>query len=80
MLVLTRKVDEGIVIGDNIKVRVIAVEGNKVKLGIVAEKDIPVVREEIMELVRNENLSAGQFDDTNLDWAMIMPSSDKIRR
>ncbi|NLV22461.1 MAG: carbon storage regulator CsrA [Syntrophomonadaceae bacterium] len=80
MLVLTRKVDEGIVIGDNIKIRVIAVEGNKVKLGVVAEKDIPIIREEILESVKNENLSAGQVDDTNLDWNVVMPREDKTGR
>lgn len=80
MLVLTRKVDEGIVIGDNIRVKVIAVEGNKVKLGVVAEKSIPIVREEIMESVRNENLSAGQFSDASLDWSFFNPFADKTGR
>ncbi len=80
MLVLTRKIDEGIIIGDNIKIRVIAIEGNKVKLGVVAEKNIPIVREEIMESVKNENLSAGQVDEASLDWTVLMPITDQIRR
>lgn len=80
MLVLTRKVDEGIVIGDNIRVKVIAIEGNKVKLGVVAEKDIPIVREEILESIKNENLSAGQVDDASLDWIMVMPRTNTIGR
>ncbi|NLV21313.1 MAG: carbon storage regulator CsrA [Syntrophomonadaceae bacterium] len=77
MLVLTRKIDEGIVIGDNITIRVIAVEGNKVKLGIIADKDISIVREEILEAVKNENLSAGHIDGSILNWSIIPPSEQK---
>ena len=76
MLVLTRRVDEGVVIGDNIRIRVIAIEGNKVKLGITADKAIPVIREEIIELVKNENLAAGKFDDSIFDLIGILPHSD----
>ncbi len=47
MLVLTRKVEQGIVIGDNIYVRILSVERDRVKLGIEAPKDIPILREEL---------------------------------
>jgi carbon storage regulator len=73
MLVLTRKVDEGILIGDNIKIKVIAIEGNKIKLGIQADKNIVIVREEILEAIKNENMSAGQIDDASLNWSIVMP-------
>lgn len=76
MLVLTRKVDEGILIGDNIKIRVIAIDGNKVILGIIADKDISIVREEIIEAVKKENLSAGQIDESTLNWSIITPQPE----
>jgi carbon storage regulator len=47
MLVLTRKVGEEIVIGDNIRIKVVAVLGGKVRIGIVAPKDVTVDRQEV---------------------------------
>ena len=58
MLILTRKADQGIVIQDNIVVRVLAVEGDRVKLGIAAPRSVVVLREELCDAVREENRSA----------------------
>ncbi len=49
MLVLTRKVDQGLVIAGNIHIRVLGVEGDRVKIGIAAPKEIPVLRDELVE-------------------------------
>ena len=51
MLVLSRKVDEEILIGDNIRVVVIEVRGDKVRLGVAAPKDIPVHRKEVSDAI-----------------------------
>jgi carbon storage regulator len=48
MLVLTRKLDEAIVIGDNIRIQVVEIDRGKVRLGITAPRDIPIYREELM--------------------------------
>ena len=53
MLVLSRKNGEAIVIGDGITVTVLAVEGNRVKLGVVAPPEVPIHREEIGEAFRS---------------------------
>ena len=48
MLVLSRKLNQEIRIGENIVVRVLAIKGNQVRLGIVAPSEVPVLREEIL--------------------------------
>ncbi|MBX2836436.1 MAG: carbon storage regulator CsrA [Gammaproteobacteria bacterium] len=47
MLILTRRSNERIFIGDNIVLSILAIEGNRVKLGIDAPKDVAILREEI---------------------------------
>jgi carbon storage regulator len=60
MLVLTRKKDESIIIGDEIAVTVLGIEGDQVRLGITAPRDIAVHRREIYELIRRENVEAAR--------------------
>ena len=59
MLVLTRKIDQGIVIAGNIYIRVLGVERDRVKIGIDAPIEIPILRQELLE--REEK--AGTRDD-----------------
>lgn len=54
MLILTRRPDETVVIGNDIRVRVMAVNGNQVRIGIEAPKNIEVDREEIYERKQQE--------------------------
>lgn len=58
MLVLTRKIGESIMIGDQIEVKVISVEGDQVKLGIVAPKSVKVHRSEIFEAIQAQNMES----------------------
>jgi carbon storage regulator len=55
MLVLSRKKDEKIVIGDNITLMVIEIRGDKVRLGIEAPRDVTVHREEVYEAIKRES-------------------------
>ena len=65
MLVLTRKIDESIVIGDNIVVKVVAVENGVVKLGIDAPKEISIMRSELLEEIAKTNRAAMGNSDEN---------------
>jgi carbon storage regulator len=55
MLILTRRVGETLMIGDEVTVTVLGVKGNQVRVGVNAPKDVAVHREEIYDRIRNEN-------------------------
>lgn len=60
MLVLTRKVHQSIVIGDNVEVVVLEVRGEQVRLGIRAPKDVAVHRKEIYEQIHEETAASAE--------------------
>lgn len=66
MLVLTRKVNQSIVIGNDIEVVVLEVRGEQVRLGIKAPKSIAVHRKEIFEQIQDENQAAANVDPTDI--------------
>ena len=62
MLVLTRKVNQSIVIGDDIEVVVLEVRGEQIRLGIKAPRDVVVHRKEIYDQIQVENQAASTVD------------------
>lgn len=58
MLVLTRKVGESLIIGDDIEIKIVEVNQKSVKVGIDAPKSITVYRKEIYEAIKQENIEA----------------------
>lgn len=69
MLVLSRKKNESIIINNDVIVTVVEIRGDKVRLGIVAPKDVPVHREEVYEAIHGMKphtataIKAGESDD-----------------
>ena len=64
MLILTRKIDQGIIIAGNIHVRVLGVERDRVKIGISAPREVTVLRDELVE--RDQRAKAkGEGENTN---------------
>ncbi|HEM8304027.1 MULTISPECIES: carbon storage regulator CsrA [Providencia] len=55
MLILTRRINEEVMIGDDIKIRILGVKGNQVRIGIAAPEDVSVHREEIYQRILAEN-------------------------
>ena len=58
MLILTRRPGEAIVINGDIRVRILSIEGERVKLGVEAPREVPVLRQELLDEVRRSNLEA----------------------
>ena len=80
MLVLTRKANQSIMIGDSIEVSVLSVLGEKVRLGIQAPRDVPVFRKEVFLEIQAQNLEAAESSKESLDQALgMMGEADATR-
>jgi carbon storage regulator len=80
MLVLSRKIDERIMIGDQIEISVVDIKGDQVKIGIQAPGHIKVYRQEVYEAIQRENIEAARARPAslpNLDRLLDSSKQDK---
>jgi len=65
MLILTRKIGQSLIIGDDVEIKIVSIDNDNVKIGISAPKDVTVVRKELLE-VKDENKKAINIDKSSL--------------
>ena len=70
MLVLSRKSEEKIMIGKDIVISILEVDGTSVKLGIQAPKEISILRMEVFEKIQNKNIASASKDLKDISEAM----------
>lgn len=62
MLVISRKINEKIKIGENIEIVIVSIDKNQVKIGIEAPKNLTILRSELLENIKEQNIKASKTD------------------
>ncbi len=76
MLILTRRIGETVIIGDDINITVLGVKGNQVRLGVNAPRDVSVHREEIYQRIKFEQEGKGEAGDSDAKGATVTRIND----
>ena len=75
MLILSRRPGESVHVGDDIKITILSIKGQQIKIGLEVPEQTPVYREEIYLKVRNQNTSALELDNDDLMVAAALWTS-----
>ena len=65
MLALARKVNESIMIGNDIEITILEIKGDQIKIGVKAPKSVPIYRKELYVQIQDENKNAGEKVDVD---------------
>lgn len=77
MLILSRKRNDSIRIGDNITITVVEISGDTIKIGIDAPKNIQIIRSELLKAVEQENKNAASPRSAIFDLAQLIKGDQK---
>ena len=75
MLILSRRPGESVHVGDDIKITILSIKGQQIKIGLEVPEQMPVYREEIYLKVRSQNASALELDNNDLMVAAALWTS-----
>jgi carbon storage regulator len=78
MLVLSRQLDESIMIGDDIVITLVDIRGDKIRLGIAAPPNVPIHRQEVYESIQRENMQAA-FAERQLGESAVAVKPAPVR-
>ncbi|MDR2737130.1 MAG: carbon storage regulator [Gracilibacteraceae bacterium] len=79
-MVITRKVSEQILVGSNIQIMLVSIIGDTVRLGIEAPRDIKIMRQEVLEEVRDQNLKAVQNQGAPEELKDLLPKKESTSK
>ena len=80
MLILTRKIGESIVIGDDIVIKVVETGKNSIRIGIDAPREITVLRHEVFESIQKENILSSKGDKSDITKAAKLFESKEPKK
>ena len=80
MLILSRRVGESIIIGDDVTVTVLGIKGNQLRIGIQAPKDVPVHREEIYQRIQGQKIAGEHCSLASQPVRLTTPPNIRDRR